>query len=85
MRTRSVVSDSATPQTVTYQAPLSMKFSRQEYWIPTPGNLPNPGIKPMSLCLLHWQIASLPLHHLRSPTGISNQYLLYSNCIPCVC
>ena len=35
------------------QAPLSMGFSRQEYWsgltFPTPGNLPDPGIKPVSL------------------------------------
>ena len=46
----SVVSDSfATPWTVTCQAPLSVEFSRQEYWgglsFPTPGDLPNPGIK----------------------------------------
>ena len=36
-----------------HQAPLSMEFSRQEYWsglpCPSPVNLPNPGIKPMSL------------------------------------
>ena len=35
------------------QAPLSMGFSRQEYWSglpgPPPGNLPDPGIKPVSL------------------------------------
>ena len=35
-----------------YQAPLSMGFSRQEYWsgfpFPSPGDLPNLGIKPMS-------------------------------------
>ena len=41
-----------TPWTVAYQAPPSMKFSRQEYWsglpFPSPGELPNPGIKPMS-------------------------------------
>ena len=52
-------------QTVAYQAPLSMGFSRQEYWsglsYPPPGDLPNPGIKPTSLCLLHWQVGSLPL------------------------
>ena len=46
----SVVSDSATPRTVTHQAPLSMGFSRQEYWsgvpFPSPGDLPDPGIKP---------------------------------------
>ena len=43
----------ATPWTVASQAPLSMQFSRQEYWsgLPCslPGNLPNPGIKPTSL------------------------------------
>ena len=42
-----------TPWTVARQAPLSMGFSRQEYCsgLPCPpvGNLPNPGIKPMSL------------------------------------
>ena len=47
----SVVSDSATPQTVACQAPLSMEFSRQEYWSglphPPPGDLPDPGIKPV--------------------------------------
>ena len=39
----------ATPWTATCQAPLSMGFSRQEYWsglpFPPPGNLPDPGIK----------------------------------------
>ena len=43
----------ATPWTVAYQAPLSMDFSKQEYWsglpFPTPVDLPNPGIKLMSL------------------------------------
>ena len=47
------MSDSfATPWTVAYQAPLSMGFPRQEYWsglpCPPPGDLPNPGVKPMS-------------------------------------
>ena len=40
-----------TAWTVAHQAPLSMGFSRQEYWsglpFPTPGDLPDPGIKPM--------------------------------------
>ena len=49
----SVVSDSATPWTVAHQDPLSMGFSRQEYWsgLPclSPGNLPDPGIKAASL------------------------------------
>ena len=47
---RSVVSNSAIPWTVASQAPLTMEFSRQEYWsglpFPSPGELPNPGIKP---------------------------------------
>ena len=42
-----------TPWTVAPQAPLSMEFSRQEYgrWLPlpTPGDLPDPGIEPESL------------------------------------
>ena len=42
----------ATPWTVAYQASPSMGFSRQEYWselpFPSPGDLPNPGIKPGS-------------------------------------
>ena len=47
-----VVSDSATLWTVVPQAPLSMGFSRQEYWsglpFPPPGDLPDPGIEPKS-------------------------------------
>ena len=42
----------ATPWTVAHQAPPSMGFSRQEYWsglpFPSPGDLPDPGIKPGS-------------------------------------
>ena len=42
-----------TPWTVTHQAPPSMEFSRQEYWIglpfPTPRYLPDPGIETASL------------------------------------
>ena len=41
-----------TPWTVAYQAPPSIGFSRQEYWsglpFPSPGDLPNPRIKPGS-------------------------------------
>ena len=55
----------ATPWTVAGQAPLFMGFSRQEYWsglpCPPPGDLPNQGIEPRFLCLLHWQAGSLPL------------------------
>ena len=41
-----------TPRTVAYHAPLSMGFSRQEYWsrwpFSPPGDLPNPGTEPVS-------------------------------------
>ena len=51
----------ATPWTIAHQAPLSMGFSRQEYWsglpFPSPGDLPNPGIEPKSPAL---QADSLP-------------------------
>ena len=53
MLSHSVVSDSATPWTLARQDPLSMGFSRQEYWsglpCPLPGDLPDPGIEPESL------------------------------------
>ena len=43
----------STPWTVAHRAPLFMEFSRQEYWcklsFPSPGDLPNPEIEPMSL------------------------------------
>ena len=49
------------PWTVAFQAPLSMRFSRQEYWselpFPSPGDLPDRGIKPGSPVL---QADSLP-------------------------
>ena len=42
-----------TPWTIAHQASLSMKFSRQEYWsglpFPSPGDVPNPGIKAASV------------------------------------
>ena len=45
----------STPWTIAHQAPLSMGFSRQEYWsglpFPSPGDLANPGIKPRSPAL----------------------------------
>ena len=45
----------ATPWTVARQAPLSMRFLRQEYWsglpFPSPGDLSDPGIEPTPLAL----------------------------------
>ena len=53
------------PWTVAHQAPLSMGFSRQEYWsglpFPSPGDLPNPGIKPRSPTLQADALTSAPL------------------------
>ena len=53
-----------TPWTVACQAPLSMAFPRQEYssGLPflSPGDLPDPGIEPMSLKSLYWHVDSLP-------------------------
>ena len=44
-----------TPQAAVHQAPLSMGFSRKEYWsglpFPSPGDLPDPGMEPKSLAL----------------------------------
>ena len=54
----------ATPWTVAYQAPPSMRFSRQEYWsglpFPSPGHLPNPGIGPGSPALQADALTSEP-------------------------
>ena len=56
--------------TEAHQAPLSLRFPRQEYRsglpAPSPGDLPHPGIK---LHLLHWLGASLPLSPLSRLTG----------------
>ena len=50
--------------TVTLQAPSLMGFSRQEYWgglpFPSPGDLPNPGIKPGSPALQTDSVLSKP-------------------------
>ena len=54
----------ATPWTVACQAPQSMGFSRQEYWsglpFPSPGDLPNTGIKPWSPALQADSLADDP-------------------------
>ena len=54
-----------TPWTVPYQAPLSMVFSRQQYWsglpFPSPGDLPKPGIEPGSPTLQTDTLPSEPL------------------------
>ena len=81
-----------TPLTVAGQAPLSMGFSRQEYWsglpCPLPGYLPNPGIKPESskspalqtnsLLLSHWWSS---IFHPMPPLMII--WVMWCYCIPC--
>ena len=53
------------PGTVALQAPLSLRFSRQEYWSRLhallQGIFLTQGSNPHLLCLLHWQAGSLPL------------------------
>ena len=61
-----------TPRTVAHQAPLSMGFSRQEYWsrlsFPSPEDLPNPGIERTSSVSPALQADSLPAKPLRKTT-----------------
>ena len=63
------MSDSfAAPWTVAHQAPLSMGIFKQEYWsglpFPSPGDLPDPGIEPVSPAL---QVDSLPAEPSEKP------------------
>ena len=66
------------PKTVGLQAPLSMQFLRQEYWkgllFLSPGDLPDPGIEPMSSV---WQADFLPLSQLGSPQMCTYVYILF--------
>ena len=79
-----------TPWIVPHQTPLSMEFSSQEYWsglpFPAPGDLPDPGIEPMSLVfpalaggffLFLFLFFFTPLCHLGSlhdPTQVTKLY-----------
>ena len=69
----------AVPWTVSCQTPLSMKFSGQEYEnefpFPTPGDLPDRGVKLCLLCLLHWQADSLPLTTWMSVQSFNHVWL----------
>ena len=67
----------ATPWTIAHQAPLSMEFSRQEYWsglpFPSPGYLPNPGIEPRSPALQADTLPSEPPgKHLNGVGDVNN-------------
>ena len=72
----------ATPWTIARQAPMSMEFSRQEYWsglpFPTPGDLPNLGINPTSLSssvLAGWFFISCTT--LEAPSCIDTESTLF--------
>ena len=72
-----------TPRTVAHQAPPSMGFSRQEYWsglpFPSPGDLPDPGIKPRSLTLQADALTSEPPGKKRSELQIRKERYIHLN------
>ena len=72
----------ATTWTVAHKAPLSMEFSRQEYWsglpFPSPGNLSDPGIKPESPTLpAYWRLSETLHMWQKSLISISCFYNYY--------
>ena len=75
----SVVYDSVTLWTIAHQAPVSMEFSRQEYWsgLPCtpPGDPLDPGIKSSSSAL---QVDSLLLSHLGNPKSVMSPVQILS-------
>ena len=79
MKSLSRVGLFVTPWTVSYQAPPSMGFSRQEYWsglpFPSSGDLPNPGIK-----------CGSPLSHQGSPRvhDAKSQWFLLGSLLICI-
>ena len=70
--------------TVAHQSPLSMGFSRQEYWsgfpCPPPEDLPNPGIEPYFLCLLRLQVDSLSTESPGKPSISESWSILGGSC-----
>ena len=77
----SCVQLSVAPWTVVHQTPLSMGFSRQEYWsglsCPPPGSFLTQGSNPCVLHLLHWQTGSLPLAPPGKPTSLTENKLCF--------
>ena len=75
-----------TQWTVARQAPLSMGFSRQEYWgglpLPSPGDLCDPGIKPMSPAL---QVDFLPSESPGKPNVDEVSFNGFKRVYPCDC
>ena len=70
----------ATPRTVAHQAPLSMEFSRQEQWsglpLPSPGDIPDSGIEPVSPALQETMVRFLTIWATKEAPSEPN---LYSN------
>ena len=68
------MSNSLRPVGLSHQAPLSMGFSRQEYWsgvlCPPPGGLPDPGIEPESL------MSPALIGRFFTTSGLSDAYTL---------
>ena len=79
----SVVSDPLTPQIVAHQAPLSMGFTRQEYWsgklFPSSGDLPDPGIKPGPPASQADSLPSELPQKLRRSTSVQFSHSVLSN------
>ena len=78
------------PWTAAHQAPMSMEFSSKNTRLGChfllQGIILTQGSNPCLLCLLHWQVDSLPLHHLRVHSSISlllikSTYLIKFNSI----
>ena len=69
----------AIPWIVAYQSPQSMEFSRQEYWsglpFPSPGDLPDPGIKPESPTLQADALPSEPPGKSLTLKKITDKYI----------
>ena len=69
------------PRTVAWKAPLSVGFSRQEYWGGLPflfaGDLPNPRIKIRSASLQAGSLPSEPPGKPIKPLKIMNHYIVY--------
>ena len=75
------------PTVSDHQAPVSLEFSRQEQWIPSPGVLPDPGIEPGSPALQADSLPSKPpgkslkILYLRSNLGEGNDTPLQYSCL----
>ena len=75
------MSNSATLWTVACQSPLSMEFSRQEYQSGCRallhGIFPTQGLNLHLLCLLHWQVGSLPLAPPEKPSNMKYFIIIF--------